>query len=127
MDVAKFRQDFPEFADTTVYTDGQVSFFGTLAESLLPECRWGSLWPYGVALFTAHQLALAARSQKTAAAGGAPGAVTGPMTAKSVDKVSASYDAGAVTLDDGGFWNATTYGTQLLFYARMIGAGGVQL
>ncbi|OWT69217.1 MULTISPECIES: DUF4054 domain-containing protein [unclassified Achromobacter] len=127
MDAAKFRQDFPEFADTTVYPDSQVTFFGALAESLLPECRWGTLWPFGVELFIAHQLALAGKNSKTSEAGGTPGAVTGPMTAKSVDKVSASYDAGAVTLEDGGFWNSTTYGTQLLFYARMIGAGGVQL
>lgn len=127
MDVAKFRQDFPEFASDTVYPDAQVTFFGDLGEALLPVCRWGTIWPYGVELFTAHHLALAARDQKAAAAGGAPGAVSGPMTAKAVDKVSASYDTAAVTLEDGAFWNATTYGIQLLYYARMFGAGGVQL
>lgn len=127
MDVAKFRQDFPEFADTTAYPDAEVTFFSGLAEQLLPECRWGSVWPYAVALFTAHQLVIARRNQQTGAAGGAPGGVSGPMTSKAVDKVSVSYDAAAVTLEDGGFWNMTTYGIQLLQLARMFGAGGVQL
>jgi hypothetical protein len=127
MDVATFRQDFPEFADATAYPDAEVGFFLSLAEQLLPECRWGTIWPYAVALFTAHQLTVARRNQQTASAGGAPGGVSGPTTAKAVDKVSVSYDAAAVTLEDGGFWNMSTYGIQFLQWARMFGAGGIQL
>ncbi|WP_427183534.1 DUF4054 domain-containing protein [Bordetella bronchialis] len=127
MDVAKFRQDFPEFADETAYPDAEVTFFSGLAEQLLPECRWGTVWTYAVELFTAHQLVVARRNQQTAGAGGAPGAVSGPTTAKAVDKVSVSYDAAAVTLEDGGFWNMSSYGIQLLQLARMFGAGGIQL
>lgn len=127
MDVAKFRQDFPEFADTTAYPDAEVTFFSGLAEQLLPECRWGTIWPYAVALFTAHQLTVARRNEQTASTGGTPGGVSGPTTAKAVDKVSVSYDAAAVTLADGGFWNMSTYGIQFLQWARMFGAGGIQL
>lgn len=127
MDNSAFRVNFPEFADTTVYTDAQVTFWSTIAESLLPECRWGTLLKLAVMLFTAHQLAIATRNQQTAAVGGTPGQVTGPLSAKAVDKVSASYDTGAVALDDAGFWNMTTYGIQLYQMYRMFGAGGIQL
>jgi hypothetical protein len=127
MDVATFRQDFPEFADTTKYPDSVVAFWLDLAEALLPVCRWGTIWPKAVELFTAHHLVIAARNKQTEAAGGTPGAVSGPMTAKAVDKVSASYDASAVTIEDGAFWNLSTYGIEFLYFARMFGAGGVQL
>lgn len=127
MDLAAFRADFPEFADTTRYTDSQLTFWSTLSESLLNQSRWGTLWPYAVQLYTAHQLAIAARNQQSASAGGIPGQVTGPQTSKSVDKVSVSYDTGAATDPDASFWNLTTYGVQLWRLIRMFGAGGVQL
>lgn len=42
-------------------------------------------------------------------------------------KVQSANDTGAVALQDGGFFNLTTYGIQFLQLARMVGTGGIQL
>jgi Protein of unknown function (DUF4054) len=127
MTPATFRQQFPEFACTTTYPDSQVTFWAGLAGSLLNPERWADLLDHGTALFVAHHLATGQRDQEIAAAGGTPGTISGPQSAKSVDKVSASYDTSAVTLENGGFWNMSSYGIRLLQLARYAGAGGVQL
>ncbi|MDN7488484.1 MULTISPECIES: DUF4054 domain-containing protein [unclassified Burkholderia] len=127
MDIAQFRQSFPEFNDTTTYPDSLVQFWMTVAVSLVNADRWGELTDLGVALVTAHHLALALKDQKTAAVGGVPGQVTGPQSSKAVDKVSASYNTEAVAIKDGGFWNATMYGVRYLSLALMMGSGGIQL
>ncbi|MGI0509052.1 DUF4054 domain-containing protein [Burkholderia sp. ZZQ-2] len=127
MDIAQFRQSFPEFNDTTTYPDSLVQFWMTVAVSLVNADRWGELTELGVALVTAHHLALALKDQKTAAVGGVPGQVTGPQSSKAVDKVSASYNTEAVAIKDGGFWNATMYGVRYLSMALMMGSGGMQL
>ncbi|MFY3647728.1 DUF4054 domain-containing protein [Achromobacter xylosoxidans] len=127
MDLAAFRADFPEFADTTRYTDSQLTLWSTMAEAMLNQSRWGTLWPLGVKLYTAHHLAIAARNQQSSTAGGIPGQVTGPQSSKSVDKVSVSYDTGSVANPDATFWNLTTYGIELWRLIQMFGAGGVQL
>ncbi|WP_104012189.1 DUF4054 domain-containing protein [Burkholderia anthinoferrum] len=127
MDIAQFRQSFPEFNDTTTYPDSLVQFWMTVAVSLVNADRWGELTDLGIALVTAHHLALALKDQKTAAVGGVPGQVTGPQSSKAVDKVSASYDTAAVAIKDGGFWNATMYGVRYLSLAQMMGSGGIQL
>ncbi|VWC81286.1 putative bacteriophage protein [Burkholderia contaminans] len=127
MDITQFRQTFPEFNDTTTYPDSLVQFWMTVAVSLVNAERWGELTDLGVALVTAHHLALALKDQKTAAVGGVPGQVTGPQSSKAVDKVSASYDTAAVAIKDGSFWNATMYGVRYLSLAQMMGSGGIQL
>ncbi|AOJ93099.1 hypothetical protein WK22_09345 [Burkholderia multivorans] len=127
MDVSQFRQSFPEFNDTTTYPDSLIQFWMTVAVSLVNADRWGDLTDLGIALVTAHHLALAVKDQKMAAVGGVPGQVTGPQSSKAVDKVSASYDTAAVAIKDGGFWNATMYGVRYLSLAMMMGAGGMQL
>lgn len=114
---AQLRADFPAFADTDKFPDAQVNFWLSFALSMLPESRWAAMLDHGVELMTAHQLTLAARGGSTAA----------PQTSKSVDKVAVSYDTSAVTLDNGGHWNGTSYGIQFLQLARMVGAGGMQL
>lgn len=127
MDATQFRLDFPEFADETRYKDSAVNFWLGIAEKTLPPDRWCDYLDVGLELFVAHNLALADQRLAAAEVGGTPGQVKGPMTSKAVDKVSAGYDSGAVTLDDGGFFNLTTYGIQFLQLARMIGSGGIQL
>ena len=125
--VAQFRQDFPEFGNTTTYPDSSVTFWMTIAVSLVNPDRWGVLTDQGIELVTAHHLVLAQRDQAAAAVGGVPGEVKGPTASKSVDKVSVSYDTGAVALSDAGFWNLTTYGVRFMTIARAMGAGGMQL
>ena len=102
MDASQFRQDFPEFADVTQYPNSAVDLWLSLGIKTLPADRWCDYLDVGLELFTAHNLALAAGNQLAAAVGGAPGQVKGPLTSKSVDKVSAGYDTGAITLQDGG-------------------------
>lgn len=127
MDAATFRTDFPEFSDTAVYSDAQVEFWLNVAVSLVNPCVWGELTNQGQELVAAHHLVLGARDQKAASVGGIPGLVNGPQSSKSVDKVSAGYDTGAVTIDGAGFWNMTTYGIRYITLARLFGAGGIQL
>jgi hypothetical protein len=123
---SQFRADFPEFTDTTVYPDGVVSFWLGIALVSLPQDRWGAWWNLGQELFTAHHLVLATTAKGDASLGITPGEVDGLVTAKSVDKVSVSKDVTSVTLENGGFWNMTRYGIQLLQFARMCGSGGIQ-
>jgi len=123
----QFRADFPEFADPTKYSDASVEFWLTVSVSLVNPDRWGVLTDQGIELCTAHHLVLAARDQASASVGGIPGQVNGPQSSKAVDKVSASYDTGAATIDDAGMWNLTTYGVRFLTLARLMGAGGMQL
>jgi hypothetical protein len=124
---SQFRSDFPEFANTTVYPDSLVQMWLTVAASLVNGARWMELTNIGLELVTAHHLALSMRDQTAASVGGVPGLMTGPTSAKSVDKVSTSYDTGAATLDNAGFWALSSYGIRFLTLARMIGAGGLQL
>lgn len=124
---ASFRADFPEFASLVSFPDAQVSFWIALAGKLHAADRWGDLLDYGIELFVAHNLSIAARDAKAAATGGVGGGASGLLSAKAVDKVSASYDTGAVTIANAGNWNLTTYGTRYIQLAGMIGAGGVQL
>jgi hypothetical protein len=124
---AQLRSDFPEFANTTIYPDSLVNMWLTVANSLVNASRWAELTNLGLELVTCHHLAMSAQDQAVAAVGGVPGEVKGPTSAKSVDKVSASYDTAAVSLADQGFWGMSKYGIRFLSLARMIGAGGLQI
>jgi hypothetical protein len=122
-----FRQQFPAFRDIDTYDDIQINLFITVAGNLLDADRWDTMLDYGTSLFVAHHLVLAARDEATVAAGGIGGGVQGILTAKAVDKVSASYDASSVSIEDGDFWNMTRYGIEFLRLAKQMGAGGVQI
>ena len=124
--VAEFRAAFPEFTSVTNYPDTQIQFWLNVGAKLLNPDRWYDLLDQGLMLFTAHHLVIA-RRELLASANGLPGQVQGPVSSKSVDKVSVSYAADKVTMDDAGFWNLTTYGLQYWNLVRMIGAGGIQL
>jgi hypothetical protein len=124
---AQLRTDFPEFSDTTQYPDPMIQTWLTVACSLVNGSRWMELTTLGIELVTAHHLVLGARDQMAAAVGGVPGQMTGPTSAKAVDKVSTSYDTQAAAVDGGGFWNLTSYGARYLTLARMFGAGGLQI
>lgn len=125
--ISTFRQVFPEFHDPGLYPDVVIEFYDTVALGLLDPTRWGANLLQGESLFVAHHLAMSARDAAVSQAGGVPGEVKGPVTAKGVDKVTVSYDAQAVALTDGGFWNMTSYGIRFLTYALQIGSGGAQL
>lgn len=127
MDPTQFVTDFPEFSDTTAYPVSVIAFQIGIATSLLNADRWGSMLNYGIELYVAHNLVLSAQASEDVAVGNTPGEMTGPTSAKGVDKVSVSYDTASASLTDGGFWNLTRYGVQFLQLARMMGSGGIQL
>lgn len=118
---AQFRLDFPEFADDAKYTAAMVEFWLRLAAVRLNAQRWVDLLDFGTELFVAHQLVLATKNLKTA------GVQVAPVSSKSVDKVSVSYDTSGVTLDNAGHWSSTNYGQQFWQLLQMAGAGGVQV
>lgn len=122
MDIAQFRIDFPEFADSAVYTDGMIAFWDGIAAKSVDATRWGDLYSQGVALFVAHNITLQSRS----IAGGGAG-VAGAVASKSVGSVSVSYDNAIAQLSNAGQWALTIYGQQYLQLARLFGAGAVQL
>lgn len=129
-----FRSIFREFAEPDTSPDDAINFYIGLATKFLngSTSSVGQRWDdtsldYGIGLFVAHHIALSQRAVATAQAGGVPGEVKGPATAKAVDKVSQSFDSKAVTWENEAFWNQTQYGVRLVDLARMFGAGGVQL
>lgn len=126
MDITAFREAFPQFADTTAYPDARLTAAASFVESMLPQCRWGAGWDYACMLYLAHLLVITGPSG-AGGGGTSGGGVTGPVTAKAVDKVSVSYDAGAVTYDGQAFWNMSRYGIQLFQLIQMFGAGPIQV
>lgn len=126
--VAQFRATFPQFTDEITYPDPAIQMRLTLVDALMSESRFGTdVFPYVSGLFVAHYLALSAVDNHSVATGGAGGVNTGIMSAKSVDKVSASYDASNTINPDAGFWNNTRYGSEFWEYLMIFGAGAIQL
>jgi hypothetical protein len=80
-------------------------------------------------LFIAHNITLfLSASQSTTATGIISGAEpVKPTTSESVGDVSASYDTSVMTDDAQGWgmWKTTSYGLQLIAYAKLAGMGGM--
>lgn len=127
MDTAAFRAAFPEFADSSIYTEESVSLWLTFATAQVNARRWGTQVNMGIYLYTAHEVTLAGQNLKTASIGGTPGNISGPVNSKTVGSVSVGYDTQAATEKDAGHWNLTSYGKQFIRLARIFGAGTVQL
>jgi len=124
---SQLRSDFPEFGDRGVYTDSQINFWLTVAYKFVNALRWGSSLNIGVELFTCHNLVLEKQAADAASFGGAPGVAGGPVSAKSVDKVSVNYDTGAGADPDSSHWNTTVYGTRYKYMIRLFGAGPINV
>src|ERR1700731_2037510 len=106
---SSFRADFPEFASSTTYSDAVITFWLNLGVLLFDPSLWSTLVDTATELFIAHNLVLEQQAQNSVNNGGVPGINSGPLSSKSVDKVSAGYDVGAATLDGFGNFNLTTY------------------
>lgn len=126
MDINQFRAEFPEF-DQTKYPDSMVIFWSNFGEQMVKENRWQSQKPFGVKLFTAHHLVLARSNLNSSEVGGLPGQVSGPTASKTVGAASISYDTNSTLEMGAGHWNMTSYGKMFIRYAKMFGAGAVQL
>ena len=122
MDIAVFRIHFPEFANETVYPDSAIGFWSDFAEKILDSTRWGQFRAMGLELYTAHMLSINAGNQS-----GNPGQRVGVIASKSVGDISVSMDISAVTVQNGGHWNISNYGTRFKQIANLVGMGAVQL
>lgn len=119
---AQFRIDYPEFATIATYPDSAVNYFLTLAYQLLNADRWNTQLDMAAELFVAHNLVLEQRASLESATGQVPGSMTGPISNKSVDKVSIGFDTGSAANKDAGHWNLTIYGNRLYRLMKMFGA-----
>jgi hypothetical protein len=138
---AILRQAFPEFVNAVTYPDSMIDFWIGVAAVLLPVQSWGvglavadvtvpltTRYDIGMLLYVSHMISQEAQAIAAAAKGANPGTVgKGPVTSESVGGVSRAYDAGATILENGGDWNATSYGRKFLFMARLAGKGPVQI
>jgi len=124
--VTSFRNDFPEFSNSGVYPDSIVTFWLNAGTQLFDPKVWSTFLDIAVELFIAHNLVQEQQSTNSANNSGVPGINSGPLSSKSVDKVSASYDAGIASMQGWGNFNLTTYGTRLAFFANLAGQGGIQ-
>jgi hypothetical protein len=125
IDPAAFRQKYPEFNDPVIYSNDVIAIWADVAAALVNVDRWGNLAQYGMELVTAHHLVISQRDADDAEIGKEPGKVIGVQTAKTVDKVSGSYDASRVTSEGADFWNMTTYGVRYYRFVKMMGAGPI--
>lgn len=126
-DIGAFRTAFPEFADTTVYPNSLINVWAGFAEAQVRQCVWKSQVTMGRRLFTAHFITVEAQNLKAAKVGGVPGTSGGIANTKTVGTVSVSYDTVSTAESNAGFWNLTTYGKAFIRFARMYGAGAIQL
>lgn len=121
------RALFPEFSNTATYPDSTINVWIPIYTLMVGSDRWGDLTDLGITLAVCHQLAIGAKAVKQAATGGVPGSAVGVVNNRSVDKVSVGYDVTVATEEGAGFWNQTTYGTRYYHYAKIFGAGPVQV
>jgi len=131
MDVAAFRESFPQFTADLV-PDARVQFHLTVAGKLLPATRWGDLLDQGVGLYVAHQLTLELEALKAHDGTGGIGAAAGAVTSETKTVGSMSHAvtrAGASgqgsALVNAGQYNSTVYGQQLWQLMQVVGAGGM--
>jgi len=94
-----------------------------LAHTCISYALYQGLWKVCMGLFIAHFLTLYLQTMDDPLAGD----TTGLIASKSVDGVSVSYNNNAITADMEGFgmFKATTFGEQLVTFAKMLGIGGL--
>jgi len=121
MDIPAFRAAFPEFTAAS-FPDAAVTFWSSLAELSVGECRWGDYYTQGLYLLTAHYLSLSSLMAAGAGTGN-----TGFVTQKKVGDVAISYSDNAGAVTGAGQYNRTLYGQQYWQLVQMIGIGAIQL
>lgn len=125
--VNDFLTAFPEFSDGDIYPVGTIEYWASIAVLRLNATRWGNLLTHGQYLFVAHNIALAAQATRAASMGGDVARSSGLLASKSVGDVSMGVDTSTTAEQDGGNWNLTRYGRDLLRLVRIVGIGGLQI
>ena len=120
-DVTYFRQAFPEFANTAVFTDATLQMYWDWATLYISNVNWGWMRnrarQHALNLMTAH----IAQLRLIAASGEVPGIVTDAK----VDKVEVKLEPPPLP-NQFQFWlGTTTYGQDLLalLQAKSVGGG----
>lgn len=126
LDYAGFTQTFPVFLVEATYPQERVQFWIDFANAQITQNKWGVLAGYGAALLTAHSLVLEEQEAVDSNAGKIVGSTQGVLNAASVGGVSSSWDTNAITYENAGFFNQTSYGRRYWNYVLMFGAGPVQ-
>ena len=127
MNIAAFRQHFPEFADAARFPDPTITFWSGIGEAQISADRFGDMYSQAVELFTAHNIVLAAGNAASSAAGSLPGGAGGAVSQKKIGQVAVTYDNASSMLPNAGHWNQTTYGRQYVQMVRLFGSGCYQL
>lgn len=127
MDIAVFRNNFPEFTSETAYPSSVINFWSDVAEKLILADVWQDMHETAIQLYVAHELVIARQNQLSANSGGVPGQSGGIANSKTVGSVSVSYDSNNNSEKDAGWWNMSTYGKQLYRLIKIFGAGCIQL
>lgn len=135
---ADFLSFFPQFSGVCTpadentpaqVPDALLQNFIARASATLAYNKYRDNWAYCMGLYIAHNITLfLAASQSTTATGIVNGAEpVKPIASEAVDGVSASYDTSAASQDAQGWgmWKTTTYGQQLIAYAKLAGMGGM--
>lgn len=103
-----------------------LQLYINLASASIMYSRWKGTWPLAMALYVAHFATLWLQSdgnpQTTPGQAVASALQTGVLVSESADGVSAGFQA-LSALDSWAAWGLTTYGAQLVTFARAVGAG----
>ena len=128
--ISEFREDYPEFEDTTRYTEALVRKLLTEADHETGQ-RWGqyddaeqSLKRRGMFAFAAHMLVMRTAAQQVSKAGGVA-SVVAQVSSKRVADESVSYAIAtpdyATAIANGSLGN-TVYGQEFMrLRSRIIG------
>lgn len=125
--IEDFRRSMPAFTQQVI-ADENLQPYVDMAQAMVRESRWRSLWRQGMALFIAHfvTLFLDVPAEGASAEEIVSSAKSGGLiSSESTGGVSVSYDhsTAASDLNGWGAWKLTTYGIQYVTLARMVGMG----
>lgn len=134
--LAMFQADHPEFfsgADppAPLLPENMLQIFINQANTSVLPSRWSDMWELAAGLYVAHFAALFLKTyqpgETTGSQTAAASAPSGLLSSAKMGDTSLTFDNSAIVegTKEWGAWNATTYGQQLITYARMIGMGGM--
>ena len=130
--IADFRAIMPAFS-SDVLPDEVLQHYIDMANGVIREARWHSLWKEGMRLYIAHFATLYLGVPGAGASAGRiveSGKTIGAITSKTVGPISVGYSSGQEATQDlegYGAFKLTTYGTQFATMARMVGKGGMYI
>lgn len=132
-DVAIFRQQFPEFSDTTKWPDASITMANFMAQQFIDPvdspCRslTGDALALALNYMTAHVLSLSLLAQQSMAGPGGVPSQGGFEASASIDKISVSK-VPPPAKDAWGYWlGQTTYGQSVWALLSVKGVGGLSV